>query len=77
MKMDMKIVEDALDDAVMENAQLLRVLDQVGKSFVESGDRLRRAGQALLDLERTHPDLADEIQAMRDYIWSRRQADVS
>jgi hypothetical protein len=69
------VFEQALDDAIADNAQLERNLEQLGQSYVEAAGRLRRAGQALLDLERVHPELAGEIDAARTFIWPERRRD--
>lgn len=67
------VIAQALDDAIADNVVLERTLGQLGQSYVEATDKLRRAGQALLELERMHPELAAEIDAVRSFIWPERR----
>jgi hypothetical protein len=71
------VIEQALDEAIAENAKLDRVLEQVGQSYVNAAAKLRRAGLALLELERTHPELATEINRIRCYIWPAEESGES
>jgi hypothetical protein len=69
----MAVLEQILDEAMADNALLDRRLGQVGRNYIEDGAKLRRAGQGLLELERMHPELAGEIDAIRRYIWPERR----
>jgi len=68
----MPVIEQALDDAIADNARLEQQLEQVGASYVDAAAKLRRAGQSLLELETRHPELVVEIETVRRYIWSER-----